>query len=433
MPIKISTSLLLILLVASCNSGNSNIQLGGSLGLTATDIQLDPSGATPLSAELTFTTPVPGVVRITVLGKDPDGIDISHEFDEEATNFKLPVLGLYPNYLNTVIVEFDGGAAGNTRDILEIATAAIAEAPQIEIIQNNLPPDDAGVYLFAPQNVAFDQRGEIRWLHNGEALHFFRKQDNGNWLASIATNQIRYHFASFAEFTMLGEKQREYPVDNYLHHEVRKLPWGNYLAAGNSSLIDFATNGVPEEDTVIEIDADTGAIVKTWDFNVILDPNRPTLPIDPPRPDDWLHINSAIYVEHDNSIVITGRSQSVTAKIDYDTGELRWILGAHELWPTELQDKLLTPVDSQGNEINPNTMDFWPYAQHAALVREPGYIAVYDNGFYRNWYGDNSVPEESYSRGVEYFVDENAMTVEIVWQYTADEIIYTPSTGDIAS
>jgi arylsulfate sulfotransferase len=404
--------------------------LGDSLGLTATNILLNPNGTTPLSAELTFTTPVPGTVTITVQGKGQEGIPISHEFDEAASSFRLPILGLYQNYVNTVVVEFDGGAAGTTRDTLEVATAALTEPPVIEILENNLPADDASVFMFTPQNTAFDQRGEIRWVYEGEGFHLYRKLANGDWLGTLSENAIRYHFAKFAEFTMLGEKVVEYPVDNYLHHEVRKLPWGNYLVAGNSSLIDFATNGVPEEDIVIEIDADTGAIVKTWDFNLILDPMRPTIPTND-RPDDWLHNNSAIYDANDDSILITGRRQSAVAKVDYATGELKWILAPHELWPVRLQDKLLTPVDNQGNEIDPNALDFWPYGMHAVLVREPGYVAVYDNGSYRGWYADDTVPAQSYSRGVEYFVDETAMTVELVWQYDAGQTLFTPATGDI--
>jgi arylsulfate sulfotransferase len=340
------------------------------------------------------------------------------------------VLGLYPNHINTVIVDFDAGNNGSAQDVLEIATAPLFSPPVIEILQNNLPADDSSVFMFAQQKAAFDQHGEIRWLYQGDANHYYRKVSDNSWLGTVNENAIRYHFPKFAEYSMLGEKEVEYSVDNYIHHEVRKLPWGNYLVAGNSSLIDFDTNGVPEEDILLEIDAETGAVVKTWDFNLILDPTRLQLPTNT-RPDDWLHINSAVYDETDDSILITGRSQSVVVKIDYATSELLWILGAHEFWPPAFEDKLLTPVDVQGNEIDPALIDFWPYGMHAVLTREPGYVAVYDNGSSRGFYADDTVPNGSYSRGVEYFVDEDAMTVEIVWQYDADQTLFTPVTGDI--
>ncbi len=430
MSIRLIVLSCLLVLLSSCGGSSSNINIGDSLGLNATHVTLDPNGTTPLSAELSFNAATAGIVTITVVGKDPDGVSIAHTFPDQAQSFRIPVLGLYPDYVNTVIVDFDAGNAGRTQDVLEIATAPLINPPVIDVLQNNLPADDSDVFLFAEQKAAFDQRGEIRWIYQGDANHFYRKVSDNSWLATVNENRIRYHFPKFAEYSMLGEKEVEYSVTNYVHHEVRKLPWGNYLVAGNSSLIDFATNGVPEEDIVLEIDADTGEVVKTWDFNLILDPARPQLPTNT-RPDDWLHLNSAIYDETDNSILITGRSQSVVAKVDYATAELIWILASHEFWPPEFDDKLLTPIDDQGNEIDPALVDFWPYGMHAVLTREPGYVAVYDNGSSRGWYEDDTAPPESYSRAVEYFVDEDAMTVQIVWQYDADQTLFTPSTGDI--
>lgn len=423
---------LLLIGISACNSDSdiTNIVIGDSLGLTSTNIVLDPNGTAPLSAELSFTTIVAGTVTVTVEGKGPQGIPISHTFAEPATEFRLPVLGLYPEHINQVVVEFDAGAAGSARDVLEIATAALADAPDIEILVNALASDDSNVFMFADQQVAFDSQGEARWALRSDAHHIYRKRPNGLFLASVSEWPIRYHVPKFASYSVLGEKSDEYEIVDYIHHEVRELPWGNYLVAGNSSLIDFATNGVPEEDIVLEIDADSGTVVKTWDFNLILDPSRPTFPANS-RPDDWLHINSVIYDENDNSIVITGRSQSAIVKVDYETAELRWILAAPEFWPVGLQDKLLTPVDSEGDLLDTTNIDFWPYGMHAALIREPGRVAVYDNGNYRGWYKDDTVSAESYSRAVEYLVDETSMTAEIIWEYNANKTLFTDSTGDI--
>jgi arylsulfate sulfotransferase len=426
------TSLTVILLtgLAACGGSDGTPPLGESLGLSAANIQLDPNGTSPLSAELEFTAPVAGVATVTVEGKGIDGVPIAHTFGAAATAFKVPVLGLYSNYINRIVVEFDAGSQGSTRDVIEIATAPLANPPQVEIISNDLPADDSSVYLFANQQIAFDQRGEVRWVFTGDAFQIFRKLADGSFLASVAEAPIRYHTPKFAAYSMLGEKLNEYAVPNYMHHDVRQLPWGNYLVAGNSSLIDFDTNGVPEEDIVVEIDAESGSVVKTWDFNLILDPARPTFP-DNSRPDDWLHINSVVYDSFDDSIIITGRSQSVVAKVDYETGDLRWILAEPELWPLMLADKLLTPVDSDGDPVDPTSVDFWPYGMHAALVRSADHVAVYDNGNYRGWYRDDTVPPVSYSRAVEYYVDSNAMTVELKWVYDAGKQFYTATTGDV--
>ena len=193
-----------------------------------------------------FSTPVPGTVTLTALGKvpdladsnpnddkcsarNPDGIAISHQFAGSASSFDLPVLGLYPEYNNTLIVKFQADNGESTRDELTITTGPLPVVSSgqvtlpidVEIITNNLPAGDAGVYVLTQQKSGFDQCGEVRWFYRGEGWQFYEMLPNGNWIGSINTQQVRYHFGSFSEFTMLGEKVREYPVDNYLHHEIK--------------------------------------------------------------------------------------------------------------------------------------------------------------------------------------------------------------------
>ena len=358
-----------------------------------------------------------------------DGVPMVHTFNDSATDFVLPVLGLYPEHRNAVVVDFFADAGDTTQDTLVVGTGPI-KTPDIELIRNALPADDTGLFLFSSQKAAFDQQGAIRWAYEGEAGQFFTQLPNGNLLGTVNDAPVLYHFPRFAEFTLLGEKVREYTIPNYGHHELVELPWGNFLAASNSALINAVEDGLSEEDLLVEIDADTGLVVRTWDFNQILDPTRPPIPSNS-RPDDWLHLNSATYDASDDSIIITSQRQSLVAKIDYKTQALIWILGAHEQWPVKFQDKLLTPVDGNGDPIDPNTEDFWPYGPHAVLTFGDGRISLFDNGFFRNWYKDPTVPGDSYSRAIEYQIDETNMEVRIVWQYDADQSLYTAITGDL--
>lgn len=406
-----------------------NAQLACSLGLSAANIELDPFLATTLSAQLSFTAPEPGTVSLTVQGMGASGVAMTHTFSDSATSFVLPVLGLYPDHQNTVVIDFFADGGDTTQDTLTVTTGSVT-TPVIELIQNSLPANDTGLFLFSGQKAAFDQHGVIRWSYEGEAAQFYAQLPNGNLLGTINDAPILYHFPRFAEFTLLGEKVREYTIPNYGHHELVELPWGNFLVASNSALINAIQDGVPEEDVLVEIDADTGLVVQTWDFNQILDPTRPPIPSNS-RPDDWLHINSATYDASDDSIIITAQRQSLIAKIDYETQALTWILGAHEQWPVNLQDKLLTPVDSDGDVIDPNSEDFWPYGPHAVLTFGDGRISVFDNGSFRGWYADATVPGDSYSRAVEYQIDEINMEVQIVWQFDAGQGLFTAITGDV--
>ncbi len=430
------TMFLIVMFALSACGGNSDDFFSADtidLELSPSSIELDPNAIAPLSARLKFILPEPGILSILVKAKGDNGVDISHVHDGVISDFvDHPVLGLYANHVNEIVVELVGISGQVYTDLISVATQALLwDADlKIEIVQDALEKNENMVYMFSRQNYAFDSRGEIRWLYLGNSYNLYRKLPNGNLLATINENMIGYHSPKLAEVGMLGERPQELLVDNYIHHEVRRLPWGNYLVAGNSSLIDFDTNGVPEEDMLLEVEAGTGLVVKSWDFNSILDSARPPIPSNN-RADDWLHLNSAVYDETDNSLYITSQRQSLIAKIDYDTGALIWILGAHELWGSAFQSKLLSPVDDAGMPVNTDDTDFWPYGPHAVLPLQDGRIALYDNGSYRGWYQDNSVPRESYSRAVEYLVDEKNKTVRLVWEFTADKQIFTPSTGDI--
>lgn len=62
--------------------------------------------------------------------------------------------------------------------------------------------------------------------------------------------------------------------------------------------------------------------------------------------------------------------------LDYDTGELNWIIGDPEGWPQDMVDKyFFTPVGE--GEFD------WQYEQHACVVLPDGDIMLFDNGHFR--------------------------------------------------
>ena len=299
--------------------------------------------------------------------------------------------------------------------MVTITTKVTSIVPKIQINLNNLPAQYHGLYLVSNLAAAFDQQGEIRWLYSQASSGFSQKLMNGN----ILLNADGFNFF---EATMLGQIIRNYNVPTGIHHEIKELPSGNFIV-GTSS-VSPATN----EDVLVEVDRSSGQIVKTWDFNLLLDPSRTFLPMGSTR--DWLHLNGAYFDARDNSIVISSRHQSAVVKLDYATGKVKWILGAHAYWNSNFSQNLLTPVDSKGNEIDPSQSDFWQYGQHAPLLLRNGNILLYDNGNYRGFYdGKPDVQQNGYTRAVEYKIDENEKTVELVWKFDNNKSVFTMATG----
>jgi hypothetical protein len=325
---------------------------------------------------------------------------------------------LYENYRNQIeFVFMNVNNKPRCTKVLTLTTPPIQNKPHVEIdiIKNQLSQDYKGLYIVSDLKLGFDQTGEVRWYDNGDGVSFFGQLENGNFITNERNN------LNFFEVTWLGQRVKKYNTPNGLHHEIVEMPTGNFLVASHSA------GGHPLEDVVVEVDRSSGAIVKSWDFNQILDPLRATLP--EIWTGDWLHINALYYDESDNSIVISGRSQCAVVKIDYATGAIKWILGNHNQWRDVYRSYLLKPVNDQGIEIDISRIDFWPYGQHAIQRLSNGNLLLYDNGDYRGFYDDPNVPQVSYTRIVEFKINEAEKTVELVWQFDHDKTVFTRFTG----
>jgi len=178
---------------------------------------------------------------------------------------------------------------------------------------------------------------------------------------------------------------------------------------------------------VIEVDRQSGAIIREWDLKQSLDENRVALADNLANdPIDWIHVNAVIYDPSDDTMIISGRLQGLI-KLTNDN-QVKWILGPHKGWGRnrrgeDLKAFLLTPLDSAGAEITDPLVlngdashpEFeWNWFQHSPLIKEGGNIMLFDNGTSRNF---NPAAVERYSRAVEYTIDSRAMTARQVWAY----------------
>lgn len=397
---------------------------------------------TPLSASTEFETPFVGQVRVTVQGKGENGIAISHTFSRNNTDYIIPLHGLYQDYLNVVNIDFldvDGNVLSS--DTAEIQTEALESTPNFQVQTNNLDAEDDHLYMEVGLKAAFDQRGEVRWVYTGNDMaQIFDRLSNGNWIASNPTGVVVYHWPTFNEVDLLGNVIQTYNVPNLGHHEIRAVDNGErYLTSSNSVPMlagGYNDFGTLQEDTVVEIDALTGEVVIEVDFNEVLDNQRTPIIF---QSDDWFHINSVdldigadgVSGTEDDGHITSGRHQAAVVKTARNTGELVWILGAHESWSESFQEFLLTPIDSEGNSIDVAFQNFWPYGQHSAIVLPNRNILMYDNGNERGFYKETPQGENQYTRAVEYKIDEENMTIEKVWEFDYMRSIYTFATGEI--
>ena len=405
--------------------------LGDSIYIDENNTILDPFGTAPLTALIKTRMPVKGKFGLKLFPKEAGAIGLEHEFAHFDFFHEIPVLGLFPEYNNEIEIYFrsESGQLRASKTI-QIETDRVSGAITVDIEQNLLAADDTGIYVVSDKKMGFDQTGETRWVYLGDGKQFYRKLKNGNLIMAAQQGGISYHSSKFYELSMLGQIVRTFEVPNKMHHEVIEMPNGNFLVASNSAPFTGNRNdGQLEEDLIVEIDRSSGEVIKSWDLNEVLNNDRPRL--DGSTNDDWLHMNALVFDEDDQSILFNSRHQSVLGKLDYETGEVKWLLAHPSGWKSELEPFILTPIQENGSPVDLATTDFLPYWQHAPLKLPNGNILLFDNGNYRNKYEDPTVGEASYNRAVEYKIDEENMTVELVWQFDYDKSIFTEATGDV--
>ena len=461
---KLSFAALLIgVSLVSCNPAAVGTQIPG---LLASDITVNPNpyDIAPLTAEVTFQTKVPTQVAIEVLGEEP----VTHTFKGRTTDHRLPILGLYPGAENRVIIRMTTAQGKVDEDTFTVKTKPLPKFfpdisvsvtdqskmeegwnfSQYSVNPSGLPVDtdvDAGRVLKALPFM-FDTNGDVRYYLDlgflgGLAYEVLRLQ-NGNWIFG--------HDRTIYEYSILGQEINRWTIPGYLnHHDITEKPNGNLLLAVHKLETQNKDGGGTNGDHVIELDRTSGKIVNEWDMRQVLDVYRRDLVNDS---FDWFHINAIWYSAADDTLIVSGRNQGII-KVTRDN-QLVWILAPHQGWGKaginadgyDTTDYLLTAVDAQGRPYpeavqqgTESTPAFdWTWGQHAPMLLPNGHIFVFDNGFRRHFVGNGPT---SYSRGVEYAIDESAKTVQQVWEYGKErgneyfspiisDVDYLPQTGN---
>ena len=300
--------------------------------------------------------------------------------------------------------------------------------------------------------VGLDHDSEVVWyyvtdsfiegvdrLANGNLL--FHRWDLHTFEIDMLGNTINQWYAAHRP---QGPVEGAIAVDTAgLHHQPEELPNGNFLifTASTSEVDDYYTDhfnlNAPRAtatvvgDGVAEMDRETGELLWQWSAFDKLDPMRIGYGLTDDYwtlrgfegAFDWTHGNGASYDERDDSVVISLRHQDALIKVDRQSGEIKWIIGEPDDWG-ELTNKVLEPVN----------LTRWPYHGHNPRITPEGTIVFFDNGTWGSRPPNPPIPpEENYSRGVEYRVDEEAMTVEEVWASDtelSDSSCHSPDMGD---
>lgn len=430
-----------------------------------------PNRNAPLAAILTCSTDRPTRVSLTI-SHQGRAWTVAPDLDFKRAH-SVVVLGLRPGTKHAIRVSVtDEQGNASTAGPLEVTTDPLPEEfPPREVKISRPEAMEPGVTLFSvyrwPRGntgpdrdygllVAVDENGEVVWSYRADhQIGNARRLRNGRILYVYGRS------GGLAEIDMLGNTVRQWhttgtpktvpkgsiPVDtDTFHHEVYELPSGHFLALSTEvrAYDNYPTSETDPRapkasarlvgDVVVEFSGD-GTVVRKWKLLDLLDPYRigygslstgfwkdTYAGVVEGSVQDWAHANAIVYDARDNAALISLRHQDAVIKLDLAMGRVKWILGAHDGWQAPWRTLLLTPRGALT----------WQSHQHAPMLTPSGTILLFDNGNYRaHPFAEKLKASDSYSRAVEYAVDERTRTVAQVWTYggPSDERFYSSFIG----
>lgn len=339
-------------------------------------------------------------------------------FDPQSGNLTIPVFGLYAGRSNRVIIDlrFSVPFRQSTGFAVTITTPPYDGGTYSNptVIQPRLPGTTLSYDFILLKNYAdsntpiiIDTDAEIRWVGTaGVGAQNCMLFDNAFYVTS-GTALLRTEFDGITT-----------PVANY--SGIGVTGFHHNIDPGREGMI-LDVNTVNQTESVnLEVDA-AGNVLRTWNLADIISAAMIAGGDDPshfvyPAPTDWFHNNATAYRSSDNSLIVSSRENFVIA-IDYDSGNIKWILGDPTKHWYEFQS-----LRQFSLTLAPGTLP--PIGQHA--VSMPGdQLLLFDDGAGSNF---QQPPGETrtYSAPRKYQIDLGAFEATETWHYYPDPSVYSP-------
>ena len=435
----------------------------------------------PLAGVLSFDTDEPVTTTIAIQdGQNEWKLEYDETKDPEQG---LPVIGLRPDREHTINVTIQDAEGNQTRTAKPLSFTSpplpVGDElfPTIEVTVNRAQEMEPGITLLSvrrnkpykddlikgdPETIAFNQNfGMLIAIDgNGEPIWYYRQDSRISDFEVLENGNIIYLTQDFRaiEIDWLGNTINTWwatgrpkgetlgiPIEtDTVHHDIYDLPDGKLAVLGTEQreIDNYYTSETDPDaprktqkvigDKIIEFQRD-GTVDWEWNTFDHLDIFRIGFQTFSgywarrgfPDSLDWTHANNLVYDPKDDSWLVSLRYQSAIVKVDRATGDFDWILGDSSGWNEELQDKFFT-LEGDGR---------WFYFQHSPTPTPNGNFLVYDNGTFGNARPfEPRVPlQETYSRVVEYELDEANMIAKEVWtsEIPGEEKVVTFAVGAV--
>jgi len=394
---------------------------------------VNPYKTSPLSGLILVKTKTATKVTMQVVG-DTKATTITKHYKKYQQNHSVGVLGLYASRTNQVKLTFTTKSGTKTSATYDMTTAAVPADVGTNTLKKSVPSKMALgkgnaklTFAISSQGITYglDAQGKVRWYSTKETSHVFKRLKNNRLLivTKVDDNSHKYNALQVTDFYGHVYKQYDFKgifpthsdhtklaENTVIHHDAIEMPNGDFLLTVDDGSADYV------EDTMIQIDRQTGKIKKVIDLKRILPVSSYTKYEGTHRSDDkidWFHQNSMYYDQKNGELIISGRNQDMIFAINYKTLSLNWILAANQKLPKKYQKFLLKPT-TKNYKFNAG--------QHAVKLIHTGKIngnqvelEFYDNNVVVT--RGNQKASKTYSTGDIVKIDRVNRTVTKTWSY----------------
>jgi arylsulfate sulfotransferase len=335
----------------------------------------------------------------------------------------LDVFGLYAGHQNTVAVTarfrdastgvervpvvtpaYTGaGAIYNTPQVRTARTAAVSPGFDYMVLQNGLTTP-----------VVLDTDGNLRWVGPGPNNSISSLFNEDGFLVGSPVTPELYRVELNGSYGARPLASTRY---TNFHHDLTPGKTG-FLAE-----LDALEGGIPRIESILAEIGPTGEVIKEWDMAAIFRAAMLAGGDDPSNfvrdGSDWFHMNSAVYVPADDSLLISSRENFVV-KIDYATGHIKWLLGdTTKHWYVDYPSLRARALELKSGKP--------PVGQHSLSLAANGELLLFNNGLgsFNQPLGTAAGVTRDYSTPSRYAIDEAARTAVETWSYAPTPSIYS--------
>ena len=288
-------------------------------------------------------------------------------------------------------------------------------------------------------SAAIDKNGNEIWNTGDNDIVYYNTDYYGNLFGCELRPELEHNIPGL-EFNLDSDILWEEPNDEFMHHDIIRLPNGNYLGItetiqngpvpnGPWTPICYALygpslcNGVTEffpwhGDKIIEWDKETQEIV--WEWNTFENFNMNDYDdiggsweegLGQARY-DWTHVNALWFSENESAIYISVRHLSRIVKIDYPSGDIIWSMGLD--------------MPSGDIDFGEDILFSW---QHSLQILDNGNLLTLDNGNLSQQLLNTDFPT---TRALEIAINEENGTYssEVVWEYNLPDYLFGFASGN---